>query len=172
MHQEQSGQSKFTLFEMNSLVNIQSSFPSNQPTGGFISGRNFRTDFYVDATGKLCWECISMLNANRIAAAKNPFIPKAGEKENSLLWSVHKDDLIEMDHPEEPSRRILVSVAAFSENKMGVVPIFDARGTTKADPNGIRQQWNRRLNFYRTHGAQRIVTNEIGKIIFKYPRLS
>lgn len=171
MHQEHSGQSKFTLFEMNSLVNIQSSFPSNQPTGGFISGRNFRADFYVDAIGKLCWECISMLNANRIAAAKNPFILKSAEKGNSLLWSVHKDDLIEMDHPEEASRRILVSVAAISENKMGVVPIFDARGTTKTDPNGIRQQWNRRLNFYRTHGAQRVVSNEIGKIIFKYPRL-
>ena len=172
MHQELSGQSKFTLFEMNSLVNIQSSFPSNQPTGGFISGRNFRTDFYRDKSGNLCSECISMINANRMGSGKTPFLPKANEEGNSLLWSAHKDDLIEMDDPEDPTQRILVAVAKMREGRVGVVPIFDARGTTKTDPNGIRKMWEKGISFFKNQRANRVITNELGKIIFKFPRLN
>lgn len=113
-----------------------------------------------------------MMNANRIGAAKTPFLPKSNEEGNSLLWSAYKDDVIEMDDPEEPTKRVLVAVAKMREGKLGVVPIFDARGTTKTDPNGIRTMWEKGMSFFKNQNANRVITNEIGKIIFQFPRLN
>jgi hypothetical protein len=107
-----------------------------------------------------------------MGSGKTPFLPKANEEGNSLLWSAHKDDLIEMDDPEDPTQRILVAVAKMREGRVGVVPIFDARGTTKTDPNGIRKMWEKGISFFKNQRANRVITNELGKIIFKFPRLN
>ena len=60
-----------------------------------------------------------------------------------------------------------------SQSKLGVVSIFDARGTTKLNPNdSVRVLWEYGLVFFKKHCAQRIVLDEIGNVIFRFPKLA
>mgnify|MGYP001473648486 CR=1 FL=1 len=169
IHRSKAGQENLTIFEFNKLVNIKTEYPSNTPQAGYIGGRNNRIDFYIDNGSKLRWECISVINANKIGAKKDPFVPASQKAGNSLLWSAHKDDIIEMDDPENPSQRSYFIVAKLGDT-MGVVPIFDARATT-GEEREKRQTYIRRLKFYKDGGAQRVILDEIGNIQFSFPRL-
>ena len=171
IHRSKAGKENLTVFEFNKLINIKIEHPSNTPQAGYIGGRNHRIDFYMESETKLCWECISVLNANKIGAKKDPFVPASQRAGNYLLWSAHKEDIIEMDDPENPGNRTLFTVAALTDNMMAVVPIFDARATT-GEEQEKRQTYNRRLKFYKEGRAQRVVLDEIGHRQFLFPKLS
>ena len=55
LHKDAGGKTGFTLYEKNKLVNVRRTGGGNRPTGGYISGRNHRKDFYLDSKGKLRW---------------------------------------------------------------------------------------------------------------------
>ena len=84
---------------------------------------------------------------------------------NRLLWSVHKEDVLLMDDPEDSSRRIRVVVARVNEDKVGVVPEADARDDKQ------RTMWERRLSFFYKARAQRIVTDPLGNIVHRFDAL-
>ena len=132
---------------------------ANRAYGGYISGRNHRKDFYLDGTGKLCWQLVSMIDAND----KN-FTPDAELPGNRLLWSAHKEDILLMDDPDDAGRRIRVVVKIIAD-KLCVVPEADARDSKE------RRDWNRRLSFFHNSGAQRIVTDALGDITWRFPAL-
>lgn len=154
------GKVSFTLYEKQKLVNLQYSRGNNRPTGGFVSGRNHRMDFFIDAKGRLNWQCISMLEANDPA-----FVPKSSHLGYRLLWSAHKEDVIEMDDPEEPSQRRRFVVAKFRDSKMGIVPEFDARDSKE------RVLYEKGLSFFQKAGARRLALDEIGDIKWPFPAL-
>ena len=161
LHKDAGGKTAFTIYEKNKLVNVHRAGDGNRPTGGYISGRNHRKDFYLDKKGKLKWQLVSMMDAND---AK--FIPEAAKPGSNLLWSAHKEDVLEMDDPDDPSHRIRVVVAKFGEKKMGVIPEADARADTKG-----RTLWEYGLKYFREKGAQRIVTDALGEIIWRFTPL-
>ncbi len=161
LHKEAGGKTAFTLYEKNKLVNVRRAGDGNRPTGGYISGRNHRKDFYLDKKGKLKWQLVSMMDAND----KN-FMPEAEKPGNSLLWSAHKEDVLEMDDPDDVGRRIRVVVAKFNSPNFGVIPEADARADTKG-----RILWENGLKYFREKCAQRIVTDALGEIIWRFPAL-
>jgi hypothetical protein len=70
-----------------------------------------------------------------------------------------------MNNPDDPERRIRVMVAKFSDNQMGVVPEADARDSKE------RVMWEKGLSFFYKAGAQRIVTDALGSITWRFPAL-
>jgi len=160
LHKEAGGKIAFTLYEKNKLVNVRRAGNANRPYGGYVSGRNHRKDFYLDHTGRLCWQLVSMMNAND----KN-FTPRASLPGNKLLWSTHKEDVLLMDDPDDAGRRIRVVVAKFGEAKMGVIPEADARDSKD------RVMWEKGLSFFYEAGTQRVVTDALGKITWRFPAL-
>lgn len=161
LHKSAKGKTRFTIYEKNKLVNMRRAHDANRPTGGYISGRNHRKDFYLDANGVVCWQCVSMLEAN-----DRNFTPRSELSGNELLWSAHKEDTLEMDDPNDSSRRIRVVVAKFDGQKMGVVPDTEARDSRQ------RVMWEYGLRFFREKRAQRIVTDALGEITWRFPPLS
>ena len=160
LHKSAGGKTAFTLYENRKLVNVRRAQGGNRPTGGYVSGRNHRKDFYIDATGKLQWQVISMLEAND----KN-FDPLAARPGHRLLWSAHKEDVLLMDDPDNPDRRIRVVVAKFDTPKMGVLAEADARASYE------RVMWEYGLAFFANGNTQRIVTDAIGYITYYFPML-
>lgn len=160
LQKQAGGAVSFALYEKQKLVNIQYAQGNNRPTGGFVSGRNHRMDFFVDAKRKLGWQCIAMLEANDPA-----FIPKASLPGHELLWSAHKEDVIEMDDPAEPTQRRRFIVAKFHGPKMGVVPEFDARNSKE------RVLYENGLSFFQKTAARRVVLDEIGDVKWAFPAL-
>lgn len=161
LHKNGGGRTQFTLFEKQKLVNLRRDSGNNRPYGGYISGRNHRVDFYLDNKGKTRWQLISMMDANNAA-----FAAETSKPENTTLWSVHKDDVLLMDDPDNPCERIRVVVAKFSEGKLTVCPIHDARDASN------RKTWGEKgLSFYTQHRAQRIVTDSLGDIVWRFPAL-
>ena len=98
-------------------------------------------------------------------------MPASQRVGNYLLWSAHKEDIIEMDDPENPGNRTLFKVAALTDDRMAVVPIFDARATTGKGQDK-RKTHTKRLKFYKERSAQRVVLDEIGHRQFLFPKLS
>ncbi len=160
LHQIAGGRSTFTLYEKSKLVNIRRSKNGNRATGGYISGRNHRMDFYLDGKQKVKWQCISMLEAN------DPhFVPDAKRKGCEWLWSAHKEDVLLMDNPDNANERIRVIVAKFKNGYLGVIPESDARDSKE------RTLWEKGLQFYYKAGAQRIVLDALGDIVWYFPAL-
>jgi hypothetical protein len=163
LHLKNGGRRTFTLYENKKLVNLRRNKNGNRVTGGYVSGRNHRMDFYLDCGGKVRWQCISMLEAN------DPlFIPEAGQTGCELLWSAHKEDVLLLDNPSNPEERIRVVVAKFEDGRLGAVPESDAR-----DSN-TRAMWGKNgmgLEFYYKAGTQRIVLNAIGDVTWHFPAL-
>jgi len=160
LHKYAGGQSRFTLYEKKKLVNLRRARDGNRATGGYVSGRNHRKDFYLDSSGVLCWQLVSMLEAN-----DQNFMPMAELPGNELLWSAHKEDTLLIDHPDGDGRRIRVVVAKFDGPKMGVVPDTDARDAKQ------REMWEFGLKFFSGQRAQRIVLNALGEITWLFPPL-
>ena len=161
LHKDAGGTDKFTLFEKNKLVNTQRAQGGNKATGGFISGRNHRLEVYQDRKGQTKWQCVSMLEAN-----DKYFQPQSEQDGNRLLWKAHKEDILLIDHPDDPARRIQVVVAKFRDIGLGVTPIEDARDSKS------RVLWEKGLSFFVTHRAQRVVVNAAGDITWHFPMLS
>jgi CRISPR-associated endonuclease Csn1 len=160
LQKQAGGKVSFALYEKQKLVNIQYAQGNNRPTGGFVSGRNHRMDFFIDGKGKLRWQCIAMLEAN-----DPKFTPKASLPGHQLLWSTHKEDVIEMDDPEDPTQRRRFIVAKFRDIGLGVVPEFDARDSKE------RVLYEKGLSFFQDAGARRLVLDEIGDIKWAFPAL-
>jgi CRISPR-associated endonuclease Csn1 len=160
LHKNIRGRTNFTLFEKNKLVNIRRGGDSNRLAGGYISGRNHRMDFYLDAKKKLRWQVISMMDAN-----DKYFITESRKTGNILLYSAHKEDVLEMDDPCGESRRIRVVVAKFRGQSMGVVPEADARDSKE------RVLWEKGLSFFQNANAQRIITDALGDVTWRFPAL-
>ena len=160
LHKDAGGRTGFTLYEKNKLVNVRRAGSANRPYGGYKSGRNHRKDFYLDRDGKLCWQLVSMMDAND----KN-FTPRANLPGNRLLWSAHKEDTLLMNDPGDAGRRIRVIVAKFDEQKMGVIPETDARNDKE------RIMWRKGLSFFYKTEAQRIVTDALGNITWHFTAL-
>ncbi len=160
LHKQSGGKPGFILYEKNKLVNVRRAGSANRPYGGYIGGRNHRKDFYLDNKGNLCWEIVSMMEAN-----DKSFRSKASLPGNQLLWSAHKEDTLLMNYPDDPERRIRVMVAKLSGNYMGVVPEADARDSKE------RVMWEKGLSFFYKAGAQRIVTDALGGITWRFPAL-
>jgi hypothetical protein len=93
------------------------------------------------------------------------FMPEAKLPGNRLLWSAHKEDVLLMDDPDDAGRRIRVVVAKVGENKVGVVLETDARDSKE------RVLWEYGLKFFRDHGAQRVVTDPLGNITWRFQAL-
>jgi CRISPR-associated endonuclease Csn1 len=160
LHIGAGGKRDFTLYEKQKLVNIRRAADGNRPTGGYISGRNHRMDFYLDPEGKVRWQVISMMDAN-----DKHFVSEASKSGNRLLWSAHKDDLLEMDDPGDNERRIRVVVAKFRDVRMGVVPETDARDSKE------RVLWEKGLSFFQKAETQRVVTDALGDVTWRFPAL-
>lgn len=163
LHKKNGGKAEFVLYERKKLVNLRRS--GNRVTGGYVSGRNHRKDFYIDAKGKLRWQLISMMDANDAR-----FVPEAEKDGNRLLWSAHKDDMLEMDDPEGSGRRVRVVVAKLSEDKIGVLAQTDARASDGAGEEK-RQLWEYGLSYFYKRGARRIVPDPLGGVRFRFPSL-
>jgi len=161
LHGADGGKKLFTLYEKQKLVNIRRAGDRNRPTGGYISGRNHRIDFYTDRKGNQNWQLVSMMAAN-----DRDFVPEARKTGNHLIWSAHKDDTLEMTDPSAPNRRIKVVVAKLGEYKMGVVPEADA-GDAK-----VRVLWEKGLSFFKELEARRVVTNAAGDVTWRFSALS
>jgi len=160
LHKDGGGASSFTLYENQKLVNIRRAKDGNRPTGGYISGRNHRIEIYADATGKVKWQCISMLDAN------NPnFVSESSRPDHALMWKAHKEDTLEIDNPDDTDQRIRVVIAKFRESAIGIVPVMDARDSKE------RLMWEKGLSFFCQHRAQRIVTDPLGDIKWRFPAL-
>ncbi|MDD9997855.1 MAG: hypothetical protein OXQ89_08940 [Rhodospirillaceae bacterium] len=161
LHRDGGGAERFELFERRMLVNLRSF--GNRLVGGNVGGRNHRVELYADTTGKVRWETVSMFDAN-----KPDFRPRSSDNGNRLLWDAHKDDVLLIDNPDSPQDRIRVRVAKFKETIMGVVPINDARAPTGTSR---RTLWEKGLKFFCRHRAQRIQTNALGEITYRFERL-
>ena len=133
---------------------------ASQRYGGYVSGRNHRKDIYLDSNGQLRWQLVSMMQANDKA-----FTPQAKLPGNRLLWSAHKEDVVVLDDPDNPDRRIRVVIAKLSESKLGVIPETDARDSKE------RVMWEKGMSFFYKLGAQRIVTDALGTITWRFPAL-
>jgi len=163
LHKDAGGPASFTLYENKKLVNVRRAKGGTRVTGGYISGRNHRIEIYADSNGKIKWQCISMLEAN-----DPKFVPEASKASNSLIWAAHKEDTLEINDPDAPEcadRRIRVVVVKFKDSKLGVVPVMDARAAND------RKKWENGLSFFCQHGAQRIVTDPLGDIKWRFPML-
>jgi len=161
LHGADGGKKLFTLYEKQKLVNIRRAGGGNKPTGGYISGRNHRIDFYADQKGKENWQLVTMMDANN-----RDFVPEARQAGNRLIWSAHKDDTLEMIDPSTPGKHIKVVVAKLGGTKMGVVPETDARDSKE------RVLWEKGLSFFRKLEARRVVTNAAGDVTWRFPALS
>lgn len=160
LHMDADGRSTFTLYENMNLVNLRRSKNGNRLTGGYVGGRNHRMDFYLDGSGKVQWQCISMMDAN------DPrFEPEASKEGCKLLWSAHKEDVLLMDNPDKPDERIRVTVGKFRDITTGVVPECDARDSKK------RVMWEKGLSFFYKAGAQRVILDPLGDISWHFPAL-
>lgn len=148
----------FLYYENLKLTNIRRE--GNRFIGGYIGGRNHRMDIYKDKQGRVKWQVISMMEAN-----DNSFIPEAEKKGSTFIWSAHKDDTLLINNPDNQTERIRVTVMKIKDGKMGVVMSSDAR-----DGRG-RQLWEKGLRFYESHQAQRIITDYLGNITYRYPKL-
>lgn len=160
LHKDDDGGTSFTLYERQKLINIRRANEGNRPTGGYISGRNHRMEIYANEKGKLKWQCISMLQAN-----DPDFVPEASREGHTLLWAVHKNDTLEINDPEDRECRIRVNVAKFKAEKIGIVPIVDGRDSAS------RLQWEKGLSFFCDGQAQRIVTDSLGGVKWRFPKL-
>lgn len=162
LHSEDKAAAKsFELFEWKHLVNVRMS--GNRAVGGYVSGRNHRVEFYADDKGRVQMETVSMLQANTPS-----FVPRSALPGHRLIWKAHKDDTLMMDDPSEPDRRRTFVVVKFKAGRLGVVPAFDARSAVGENK---RLLYERGCRYFCEHRAQRVVTNALGALLFRFDAL-
>ncbi|WP_020594047.1 type II CRISPR RNA-guided endonuclease Cas9 [Kiloniella laminariae] len=162
------GANEYVIYKREKLIVPAHAIVGNRPRFGYVSGNNQRIDFYRNrGTGKLGWQCISHYEAINEDRKDALFIPESKKDVNELIFSLFKDDLVEMDCPIGEGTRDLYKVAKFTKGKMMVVPVLDARMST----DGRQDLGGRGLGFYCDAKARKIKQDKTGKIIWKSSRL-
>lgn len=162
MYQEAGGSTKIDLFENRQLVNVRKTPGNGRPYGGYIGGNNHHMDIYQDARGKLKWQCVSVMDMNTPS-----FVADSAHPGCVSLCHLHKGDVLHMKDPDHPEHKILVDVVKFSEGKLIVSPIQDARSGKERKHYGEKG-----LKFYIDHQARRVVLDPLGFVSWTFPALT
>lgn len=158
------GAREYIIYKREKLIVPAHAISGNKPRFGYVGGNNQRVDFYLNGESeKLGWQCISRYDAMREEHKEAPFIPEGQKAENKVVFSLFKDDLVEMQNPENEAERQIFKVAKFSDGRMMVVPLLDARMATE----GRKDCGVKGLAFYQRHGARKIKQNKMGEIVWK-----
>lgn len=140
----------------------------------YKSGNNYCVDFF-EKDGKIGWEVIKQFDVNQ-----KDFTPQWQKDGGKILWSLHKGDLIELDTPEEwqnytDKERCLAAVRKFSDSKIGIVIISDARATSisKESPQYMKIHMldDRGLSFLTSRHCRKIELTPFGKMKKKHKTL-
>ncbi len=133
----------------------------------YKAGNNYCVDFY-DADGKVGWEM-----TNRFDANQEGYVPEWRKKGAKALWHIQQGDLLELRTPEEwktytDKEKCLARVKKFSEGKVGIDFVTDARMTSPAKKElsymKVDTLENRGLSFFTEHKARKIELTPFGKI--------
>jgi CRISPR-associated endonuclease Csn1 len=135
---------------------------------------NYCVDFYRK-DGKVGWEVIKLFDVNQ-----KGFVPQWKKDGGQALWSVQQRDILELDTPEEwqgytDKPRCLAKVKKFSDGKITIDYMADARGTTKGkdEPNYMLVQSidGRGLSYLTSHKARKVELTAFGRIKKKHKAL-
>lgn len=161
---------KFKCYENNSsLIYIR------KHGVAYVGGNNHCVDFYVK-DGKIGWEIISRFNANQKA-----FVPQWKKNGGKIIWSVQQGDMLELDTPDEwksytDKPRCLAKVKKFSEGKLSIDYITDARMTSPKDKSlkymFVDTIYEKGLSYFIKNHARKIELTPFGKVKKKHKVLS
>ncbi len=143
---------------------------------GYKPGANLCVDFFEKKDGRVGWECIRLFDANR----KNfqPEWQKAGHKH---LWSVYKDDVLELQFSDEEKRKLGLPpnasgnwfrVQKFSATAMQIKLLQDARALkNKEDDQACWVSGERGLSYFARARARKVELSPFGKVMHKHKKL-
>ncbi len=156
----------FKCYENNSsLVNI----PKH---GVAYEGRNNHCVDFYELDKKVGWEVIKRFDVNQ----KN-FIPDWKQKGGKPIWSVQQGDMLELDTPDKwkgytDKPRCLARVKNFSDGKIAIDYITDARGTTKTKDSPdyvvVDSIEDKGLSYLTKHKVRKIELKPFGKMKKKH----
>jgi hypothetical protein len=141
----------------------------------YQSGNNARLDFYKNAKGKVCWECINSFNANSAG-----FIPKWRAEGGNAIWSITQGDMLEMSTPNTwkdicKKSKCHAVITKFDRNTIGIVLMNDARADASPDikkmPYMKRVLLEKGLSFFVKHKVRKIELTPFGKVKRKHKAL-
>ncbi len=132
----------------------------------YESGNNSCIDFYEKA-GKVGWELMNNFEANQ-----SDYVPEWKRQGAKAIWRLQKSDMIELDTPEEwkhytDQPRCLARVKKFSDGKIGIDYISDARMTSPTDKMKymfVETLEDRGLSYLVNHHTRKIELTPFGKI--------
>ena len=136
---------------------------------------NYRVDFY-QKDGKIGWEVIRCFDVNQ-----KDFIPQWQQEGGKIIWSIQQGDLLELDTPEiwqnyTDKPRCLAKVKKFSEGKLSIDYISDARMTSPQDKSltymFVDTISDKGLSYFIKHNARKIELTPFGKVKKKHKVLS
>lgn len=124
----------------------------------FESGNNYCIDFYMD-NQKICWEIINQFNINQ-----PNFIPQWKKNNGKIIWTLHQNDIIELNTPEKwkayiVTKRCLAKVKKMSAG-ISLIPISSSNEKLMLPDRG--------LSFCIEHCARKIELTPFGKIKKKH----
>lgn len=157
---------KFKCYENNSsLVYI----PKH---GVAYEGRNNHCVDFYEKDGKVGWEVIKRFDVNQA-----DFVPQWKKDGGKLIWSVQQRDMLELDTPVEwasytDKPRCLAKVKKFSDGKIAIDYMTDARMTSPKDKN-LKYMFvdtisDKGLSYLLQHKARKIELTPFGKIKKKH----
>lgn len=137
----------------------------------YLSGNNHCIDFY-ELDKKIGWEVIKRFDANQ-----KEFIPAWKKAGGKAVWSLQQGDMLELNTPDEwkgytDKPRCFAKVKKFSDGRITIDYISDARGTTKT--NGAPDYMlvdsieDRGLSYLTKHEVRKIELTPFGKIKKKH----
>jgi len=153
------------------LVNVDMESQS-----GYKPGGNYCVDFFEKQDGKVGWECIKLFDANQ-----RGFLPDWKKAGHTHIWSLFKDDVLELQFTDEQKKELglppnAVSswfrVQKFSENKLQVKMLQDARPLQDKDSGQIC--WvsgEKGLAFLTKAQARKVELSPFGKVVRKHRKL-
>lgn len=137
----------------------------------YKSGNNHCVDFY-EKDGKVGWEVIKRFDVNQA-----DFVPQWKKDGGKLIWSVQQRDMLELDTPVEwasytDKPRCLAKVKKFSDGKIAIDYMTDARMTSPKDKN-LKYMFvdtisDKGLSYLLQHKARKIELTPFGKIKKKH----
>ena len=137
----------------------------------YKSGNNHCVDFYEKA-GKVGWEVIKRFDVNQA-----DFVPQWKKDGGKLIWSVQQRDMLELDTPVEwasytDKPRCLAKVKKFSDGKIAIDYMTDARMTSPKDKN-LKYMFvdtiaDKGLSYLLQHKARKIELTPFGKVKKKH----
>lgn len=137
----------------------------------YKSGNNHCVDFY-EKDGKVGWEVIKRFDVNQA-----DFVPQWKKDGGKLIWSVQQRDMLELDTPAEwasytDKSRCLAKVKKFSDGKIAIDYMTDARMTSPKDKN-LKYMFvdtiaDKGLSYLLQHKARKIELTPFGKVKKKH----